>query len=250
MQYNELYKKEMEAIKHNLELDKTVISQAEQKMKCQRRNNIIKVASLAAVFAIIITVNAGSLMAYAESLFFKYQLQVGKARMNLDDIIPVDIHIDAASEGSIIEGVSKEEAYEYIYSNQDELKDKTGLQLYDSDELELTNIRLLISEKYHTVHMVTNVYYKSQEAGMNGMFVLDGFQGKEWGYGDTSGRLLSEYKYSDEKYAYFISDENYDKAKMQVVYFTDKNIMYQLFVDQSEEGTSLAKNIIDCITGE
>lgn len=248
MEFKELYKKEMEEIKHNPELDRTVIDRAEHKMKSKRRNNIIKVATLAAVFAIVITVNAGSLVAYAESLFFQYQLQVGKASMNLDDVIPVDMHIDASSTGREVTGASKEESYDYIYKDEKELLNKTGLKLCNSDNVKFGEIRLGVSEKYHTVHMVTEVYYKTQKASMNGMFVLDGFKGKEWGYGDTSGRLISKYKYADGKYAYFISNKDYDEFKMQVVYFTDKNIMYQLFVDQTEEGTELAENIIDGIT--
>lgn len=248
MEFKELYKKEMGEIKHNLELDRNVIGYAEQKMKRRKKNNIIKAVAIAAVFAIVITINAGSLMAYAKSLFFQYQLQIGKANMNLDDIIPVDMRIDDSSKGKETLGASKEQSYNYIYSDEKELLDKTGLQLSNSDELRFGTISLGVSEKYHTVHMVTNVYYKSQKASMNGMFVLEGFDGKEWGYGDTSGYLISEYKYSGDKYAYFISDKDYDKFGMQVVYFTDKNIMYQLFVDQTEEGTELAENIIDCIT--
>ena len=250
MEFKELYKREMEEIKHNPAMNGTVIDQAEHKLKIRRRNNIIKVATLAAVFAIVITVNAGSLVAYAESLFFQYQLQVGKASMNLDDVIPVDMHIDASSTGREVTGASKEEAYDYIYKDEKELMDKTGLQLCNSDNVKFGEIRLGVSEKYHTVHMVTEVHYKKQKASLNGMFVLDGFQGKEWGYGDTRGYLLSKYKYSDGKYAYFISNKDYDEFKMQVVYFTDKNIMYQLFVDQTEEGTKLAENIIDGITKE
>lgn len=248
MELKELYKKEMEEIKHNPELDRNIIDYAEQKMKRKRKNNIIKATAIAAVFAIVITANAGSLMAYAKSLFFQYQLQIGKANMNLDDIIPVDMHIDESSKGEETLGASKEQSYNYIYSDEKELLDKTGLQLSNSGELRFGTISLGVSEKYHTVHIVTNVYYKSQKASMNGMFVLEGFQGKEWGYGNTRGYLLSKYKYSGDKYAYFITDKDYEKFGMQIVYFTDKNIMYQLFVDNTEEGTELAQNIIDCMT--
>lgn len=246
MEFKELYKKEMDEIKHNPELDRNVIDYAEQKMKKRKKNNIIKVAAIAAVFAIVITANAGSLMTYAKSLFFQYQLQIGKANMNLDDIIPVNMHIDDSSKGQETLGASKEESYNYIYSDEKELLDKTGLRLSNSDELRFGTIWLDVSEKYHTVHMVTEVSYKSQKAHMNGMFVLEGFKGKEWGYGDTSGYLLSKYKYSGDKYAYFITNKDYEET--QVVYFTDKNIMYQLFVDKTEEGTKLAQNIIDCMT--
>lgn len=248
MELKELYKKEMEEIKHNPELDRNIIDYAEQKMKRKRKNNIIKAAAIAAVFAIVITANAGSLMAYAKSLFFQYQLQIGKANMNLDDIIPVDMHIEDFSNWKEVKGVSKEEVCFYDYRDQTELVEKTGLKLSNSDELRFGTIMLDVSQKYHQAHMTTNVYYKSQKAGMNGMFVLDGFKGKEWGYGNTRGYLLSKYKYSGDKYAYFITDKDYEKFGTQIVYFTDKNIMYQLFVDNTEEGTELAQNIIDCMT--
>lgn len=248
MEFKELYKKEMDEIKHNPELDRNVIDCAEQKMKRKRKNNIIKVAAIAAVFAVVITANAGSLMAYAKSLFFQYQLQIGKASMNLDDIIPVDMQVEDYSKGEGEKGTSKKEMCAYSYKDETELVEKTGLKLSNSDELKFGTIRLMISQLYHEVHMTTNVYYKSQKASMNGMFVLEGFKGEEWGYGDTRGYLLSKYKYSDDKYAYFITDKDYEKFGMQIVYFTDKNIMYQLFVDNTEEGTKLAQNIIDCMT--
>lgn len=247
MELRELYKKEMEEIKHNLELDRNVIDYAEQKIKRKRKRNIMEAVTVAAVFAIVISVNADSLTAYAKSLYFQYQLHIGKAEMNLDDIIPVDMHIDESSKGEETRGASKEDSYNYIYDDEKELVDKTGLRLSNSDELRFGTIHLDVSERYHNVHMVTNVYYKSQKAHMNGMFVLEGFQGKEWGYGDTKGYLLSKYKYDGDKYAYFITDKDYDSFGMQIVYFTDKNIMYQLFVDNTEEGTKLAQNIIDCM---
>lgn len=248
MEFKELYKEEMDEIKHNLELDRNVIDYAEQKMKRKRKNNIIKAAAIAAVFAVVVTANAGSLMAYAKSLFFQYQLQIGKANMNLDDIIPVDMHVEDFSKGQKVKDASKEKVCSYNYKNQTELVNKTGLKLSDSNELNFGTICLNVSEKYHHVHMTTNVYYKSQKASMNGMFVLKGFKGEEWGYGDTRGYLLSKYKYSGDKYAYFITDKDYEEFGMQIVYFTDKNIMYQLFVDNTEEGTKLAQNIIDCMT--
>lgn len=203
--------------------------------------------AIAAVFAIVVSVNARPLMAYAKLLFFQYQLQIGKAEMNLDDVIPVDMQIEDFSKGEEIKGVSKEERYGYDYRNQTELVERTGLKLSNSDELKFGTISLSVSRKYHNVHMTTSVYYKSQRVWMNGMFVLEGFKGEEWGYGDTSGYLLSKYKYSGDKYAYFITSKAYEKDT-QVVYFTDKNIMYQMFVDNTEEGTKLAQNIIDCIT--
>lgn len=246
MEFKELYKQEMDEIKHNPELDRNIIDYAEQRMKRKRKNNIIKAAAIAAVFAIVVTANAGSLMAYAKSLFFQYQLQIGKANMNLDDIIPVDMHVEDFSKGENVKGVSKEEMYCYDYRDQTELVERTGLKLSNSAELRFGTIYLDVSRKYHNVHMVTKVYYKSQKARMNGMFVLEGFKGKEWGYGDTSGYLLSKYRYSGDKYAYFITNKDYEE--MQVVYFTDKNIMYQLFVDNTEKGTKLAQNIIDCMT--
>ena len=124
MEFKELYKKEMGEIKHNPELDRNVIGYAEQKMKRRKKNNIIKAVAIAAVFAIVIIINAGSLMAYAKSLFFQYQLQIGKANMNLDDIIPVDMRIDDSSKGKETLGASKEESYNYIYSDEKELLEK------------------------------------------------------------------------------------------------------------------------------
>ena len=51
------------------------------------------------------------------------------------------------------------------------------------------------------------------------------------------------YKYGEGKYAYFVRDEDYET--LQIVYFAERGVMYQLFIDKSEEGTEIAKKIVE-----
>lgn len=56
---------------------------------------------------------------------------------------------------------------------------------------------------------------------------------------------IDVYEYAEGKKAYFVEDQEYED--IQKVYFSENNILFQLFVDKSDTGTVVAKVIIDCM---
>lgn len=92
--------------------------------------------------------------------------------------------------------------------------------------------------------------YQGKRYAMNGRFVTA--EGKDtWGYG-TKVNPYKTYCYGDGQKAYFIKDDGYEgdgkgDSGKQVVYFTADDILYQLFVERSQEGIEMEENIIDIV---
>ena len=238
MELKKAYKQEMEQIKHNPQMDMEIISNGERMIRKKNRNKFMRIGVVAAMLALVIGINAGNIKTYADTMYLKFQLQIGKANMNIEDAKPKKIKFRKQDETS---------DKWYVYENDKDFLKKTGFDICKSDKLRFGSIGVGLYET--SGNFSTNIYYGSQKASANGRFMMKGYKWKTLGFGDTHGKLLTKYKYDEDLYAYFITNDDYEKYKMQVVYFSANNIMYQLFVDLDDEGTALAKNIIDCLAG-
>ena len=93
-----------------------------------------------------------------------------------------------------------------------------------------------INTVYKTGHLSLEVFSDVGQHHMNGMFIMDGYNQREYGYGEDY-KAYYVYEYAEGKKAYFVKD--WDKDSMQRVYFSERGIMYQLFVENSEGGIIL-----------
>ena len=239
MEFKKAYKQEMEQIKHNPQMDMEIISNGEKMIRKKNKDKFMRIGVVAAMLALVIGINAGNIKTDADTMYLKFQLQIGKANMNIEDAKPIKINFRKQDETS--------DKGWYTYENDKDFLKKTGFDICKSDKLRFGSIGVGLYET--SGNFSTNIYYGSQKASANGRFMMKGYKWKTLGFGDTHGKLLTKYKYGEDLYAYFITNDDYEKYKMQVVYFSTNNIMYQLFVDLDDEGTALAKNIIDCLAG-
>lgn len=79
---------------------------------------------------------------------------------------------------------------------------------------------------------------------MNGMFIMEDFTGEAFGYGEER-KAYDTYEYSEGKKAYFVRENGSDEQ--QTVYFVKEGILYQLFVENNEDGKKLAEKIVDAM---
>lgn len=251
----ECYRNELNRIKHNKSLDEEILVRmntlAESKVSFKwldrfRRNKTSKsgiwksVAVAAVLFcAISVSLNLGIVVSYAESILGRFSLFLAGEEIRLSELTPIAFPLDIylADEGT----KKVHTSYSKVYPTQEQLQERTGIVLEKSDELELANIVLNISPEHKTGHMTMRVFCDSKEVHMNGMFVIDGYDEGEYGYG-TEKRAYYIYEYGEGDNAYFVKS-----GQTQGIYFTKGGIMYQLFVEDSKEGKEFGKKIVDCM---
>lgn len=217
--------------------------------KMVKRVAVAMVAVIVA-FEVSQTSVVGNVTAAIKEYFGKFHLTAGKEEIDFGEMVPVDIDFEAFKSAKGTELVmGSKTRYWHEYSGLEELEEETGLHLWSSDEIKVSNISLTL-DFYHQGLISCEFSYQGKGYTMNGMFVTD--EGKDtWGYG-TKVDPYRTYCYGDGQKAYFVKDEGYEgdekgKLGIQVVYFTADNILYQLFVERSQKGTEMAENIIDIV---
>ncbi len=104
----------------------------------------------------------------------------------------------------------------------------------NADVFEYSKITLEVDVEQRTGHLCTEVRDGGITFGMNGMFTIEGYHSGEWGYG-VERKPQEAFAYADGKYAYFTSDNDYQELGMEVVYFSEGDIMFQLFLDKEKQ---------------
>ena len=214
------------------------------------RRLVVAVVAVVIVLGTLQTSVVGNVTAAIKECFGKFQLHAGKEQFDFGEMVPVEIDFETFKSAKGTERViGSQTEYWNLYSSLEQLERATGLHLWNSDEIKVSEISLSL-DVYHQGNISCEFAYQGKRYAMNGMFMTA--ENKDnWGYG-TKVEPYRTYSYGEGKKAYFIKDEGYEghgkgNPGMQVIYFATDTVMYQLFVDRTEEGTQTAENIIDII---
>lgn len=253
MNFREEYVAELNHIKHDTSLDIALLEGKENTKTIVKRKSWVKmsvaVASIAAI--IIIFANSHSIMVYAENLFKSFGLSVGSTEMEMGEMIPIDFDMNHFA---TLPGVKRvlgssmiDEAYYVICEDVHELKEYTGIELPNSDNISLEKISVSVAGSTKMGHFCMDIIDKNgnRSGVMNGQFVINGNENKDsaLGYGYDSGSVESIFECSNGTKAYFLKSSEY--IEEQVVIFVAYGIQYQLFVDDTKEGTEFAKDVVE-----
>ncbi len=187
--------------------------------------------------------NGGRIVGFAESLIHSFILVAGNQTMELDAIKPLAFDIEAflADPGTQkVEGMenaadgTEASSYYRFFDTYEEMNRLTGMEFPNADVFEYSQIMLEVDVAQGTGHLSTGVRDGRIKFGMNGMFTIEGYHSGEWGYG-VERKPQEVFAYADGKYAYFTSDSEYQECGMEVVYFSEGDIMFQLFWDKEKQ---------------
>lgn len=283
MDIRECYKKEMASIKHNRALDEKILNIVEgaagqenetlEALSDKRRTRVLtqdanlnkvvyraneiwkrrvvgnasfKAVVVAMVCMAVIVLHFDAIVGYGEILVGRFSLMLGGEEMKLSEMTPIEVDLEkhiGYEKTQMLDG----ESYWCLYENQDLLEEYTGIVLSDSANIELKDIMVNISTAYKTGHLSLEILCDVGQFHMNGMFFTDRYGQEEYGY-DEYGygeeyRWYYVYEYAEGKKAYFVREGGADK--MQRVYFCERGIMYQLFVENSKEGKEMGMQVVD-----
>lgn len=250
------YRREMEHIKRpeirqESTLDK--IHQTEQARTRRRRAVRTALAAAAMLCAVLCMENRSQIVGFAKSMADTFTLFVNGGRLELDSIEIISFDTEAFCSDSrthLVEPLPDDpdserdgKSYYQNFKDYGSMHSLTGLRLPNPDVVEYTRISVSINQKYGSGHLSMSAAYKDACFGINGMFAADGFRQEHWGYG-VDDDVDEDYEYADGRHAYFIR-----YGEMDVVYFTESGIMFQMFLDHTEPARENAKNMLHAMAG-
>ena len=264
MSFKEDYRNEMNHIKHNKKLDEQILNQmseANDNALKETTGKIVKFHSwkaVAAVIALVVVVAAGmnfdKLETYAESLYGAFRFNAGGDAVLLDDIVPLDFdyeEIQYVAYKTYVFGNGHEatisDVYGGAYENADSFYESVGIKLPGTKMLDYQTIIFTLNESKAVGHLSVEFLLEEEKYHINGFCVTDLYDGSgKIGYGEDDNAYYV-YEYAEGKQAYFVRDSILDTEHNQRVYFSEGGFIFQLFVENSEEGTETAKEIIKCM---
>ena len=251
MRFKDEYKNEMNRIRHNANLDESILTAGTRVSTTPKRRIYVKKYSAIAlaVLSLMVIANFSNIRSFGDNIIGKYRLSTADSRNDMDDLNPVDFDIERFSAFSNVtrddtDGIS------YFTSglDADTLKEYTGIELPKSSEVLFHNISINVSETYKNGHLTMFVSDgKTIDTHMNGQFLINGCDSSQFlGYGYNTGKIVDEYTCRNGSKAYFIkeNEQSYDKDRLAVVFCAD-DIQYQLFIDDTEEYIQFAKTVAD-----
>lgn len=252
MNIREEYQLEMKKVKPSKALNDKILEQAaleqERPEKKKKRNPVFSLGALAAAVVLVVMIgsNFNNIKSFASSFWGKLTLTTGSKHMELD-IEPIQIDKDEfiSQEGTELV-LGSDSNYWNTYSSLEECEKKTGMKLWDSDQLSCSEVGVVL-DKYDRGIIYYDCKYKGDTYKLSGMFATK--PGVHPGYG-IENEYYKTYAYGNGKKAYFIITNNEHNKADQVVYFTANNVLYQLGVDASETGTKRAEELIDIIAAD
>lgn len=240
------YKNEMNKLHHNIESDVIILDKVyDGDNNANKKHWKIAASSAIIILACVATfVLSPTLASYAKNFLKSFGLTIGDNRKEMSECVAVDFDYGrfVSSEGVIKNGV--EDAY-IVCEDVDALRNVSGVELPQNDEIMFRNILLHVSEKYNNAHMSMEVVRIGYEkiATMNAQFIINSVENYDGlAYGYDEGNVIQEYVCSDGSTAFFIQHSDYEKQ--MIVIFVVKGIQYQLFVDNTDEGYEFAKQVI------
>lgn len=260
--FKEAYKKELDSQKCPDALQASMQASMQTSMQAQLRQNRAaghkktpsryarRAAAAAIVFCLsVIAVNRLHIISFAESLIQSFILYSdGSKTMKLDAINPVPFDPQSFCSSPDTEVRESKDTdlttyrhYWQTFDTYHKMHSLTGFSLPNADQIHYQNILLDVDFEHGYGHLVTDLSYQGTEFQANGMFVTSEYQQKDWGYGED--RKISEsYEYAPGRSAYFFKST--DSKISDIVYFTEDDIMFQLFVPASDKNYELTKQLL------
>lgn len=240
MIFKEKYKQEMDIVKHDVSLDEKILREVEREEESMMRRSYKFVpAALAATIALVIMVcNFETIAVYASSLFGNFGLSLGGEEVVLDEIEPVNLDY----ERYLNDEKAEWKGANYYYNYQD-FYDGLGIELPTRNCFEHTEISVHLVEEHNIGHIGVQFLYENEPYHMNGRFIISDVARDGLGYGEDV-RAYEVYEYAEGEKAYFVKDAD---EYYQRVYFSTEQYVFQLFVENSDEGAEKAKEILEII---
>lgn len=199
------------------------------KMKRIKKRYIVLAAALVAL-ALSCTALASGVLGET------FGLWLGDRKVELDELTPVAFDLESFL-AEYPTGVADQDR---VFRDAGSFTQATGMTLPGAEELQMTDIVLSVSNRWHTGHISITVGTEDGEAIMNGMFLLEGHTQEKYGYGVKARRADEVYEYAEGRRAYFIKEDEVIR-----VYFMEGGVMFQLTVEDSRSGKELGKQIVD-----
>lgn len=241
----EKYKLELDAIKHNAELDERVFDALEEEkiFSYKKFYRFVPVAIAAGLALFIVMFNFDNVAVNAKDLFGNFGFSIGGEDFDLGEINPVSLDYERYLNDERAEWKGAN-----FYYNYEDFHEGLGIDLPASDVFEYNEIIISLHIEYYVGHVAAGFSYKGQSCWMNGRFIVEGYPYEGLGYGENEDTVFEVYEYGDGKKAYFVRNDN--PKYYQMVYFATENYVFELKVKNTDEGRALAKEILDVIAKE
>lgn len=252
MNFKDCYQKEINAIKRTPGLTEMAFQKAdlEKNNKLHLNTSWKLAAAVMAAVCIIGGVAYGDKAAgFAKSIWGSFALSADDEKMKLDPIksVPFDQETFIADENTQMDKESQDASelyYSQTFSDYHTMQAITKLELPGADKIEYKNITLSIQPKSGYGQISAQIVYNDNPFDVNAMFAIDGFNQQEWGYGENQ-KIKEVYEYADDKKAYFIEND-----EIETVYFSEGNILFQLFIKKTTKARTEAKKMLAALAGQ
>lgn len=241
MNFRENYQREMNEIEKPSDITEKVLNAIDMEQgeyAGGRNSNIPKrgttwktaAAAIAILCVLGLCLQHEKVISFAQSVFNRFTLSVNNEDIEFGDLKPVNMDIDAFINDAETElGPGPDINYDHRFTTYQEMNQLTQLEFPCADKVKYKNIWVDFFPEYKNGHIVAHILYQGVSYDINGMFTVDGFDQEEWGYGAKGTKEV--YQYGDGKIACFVKYPDGDKK----VYFQEKNILFQMNVDNGDD---------------
>lgn len=252
MKFKDEYKKEMDCIKHDTNLDELILKSSNVVITPKKHFSLKKCSAIAGVaLSLVVIANFSNISSFADNLFGKFRLSTVESRSDMDDLKPVDFDMERFSS---FENVTRNDTDGISYFingiDTDTLNESTGIKLPKCSDVIFSDISISVSETYRNGHLSMYVSDGNDiTTHMNGQFLINGSDSSQFlGYGYDTGKIENEYICKNGSKAYYIKENemNYDKNHLVMV-FCANDIQYQLFIDDTYESIEFSKNVANSL---
>lgn len=237
MKFNEAYKRDMD----NLTVSE--MSVAKVRSFCQTeadsKSNFIRIkwmkTAVAAVCVLALLtalyVNRGVVKTYAESVFGSFVFQMGDKQLEMGDIQPIPIDVDAFKARKDVHTIKENKnnySYWKLYKNPGDLEKETGIAMITSPLLEVrrtVHIGVVLSPNGYG-HLNGDFKYGEYRVNIDGMFTYGDYKQDKagYGYGLAYGHKYEfTYKASNGLEVFFV-----DNTFGMSMYLQAGNLLYQM----------------------
>ena len=213
---------------------------------------ILKHTAVAAAILGIVLVGANfdRVKAFASNLFGRFTLDAGGEKIELADIATLDFDEEKFLNSSNVKlsGMSDSEMGDNVscykdYTDIDELKTETNIDMIKFDSGTYSHILLSILPTYKNIHISSELIYNDKTYTLNAMACYGEAYEDDWGYG-TDEKVIEKYEYATGENAYFVNQDG-----TVGLYFCIGDILYQLYFTGENESNAIeiGKDILDSI---
>lgn len=262
MNFKENYQKEMNKIQKPSDITEKILNavDTEQEDYAGRKNRkmikntaVWKTAAAAiAIVCVLGILQHEKVTSFAESIVEGFTLSVNHEKdIGFDKIKPVNMDLEAFINDAETEPVENDpnNSCSQLFTSYQDMNQLTHLELPGADKVTYKEIMLHVDPEYHVGHLSVTLMYQGMHYRLNGMFALEGFDQKNWGYGDKGKKEI--YEYGGGKKACLVTSSK-TKDEYERVYFEEKNILFQGFFDNEGAGPSKKqmKELLDLFGSE